>query len=203
MIHPDREVKYINEALGSGVFATKALPNGTILYVIDSLEVELTSKQFNSLNKNMRDIVDTYSYINEKGHRILSWDNAKYVNHKCECNSMSTGYGFEIAIKDIDYGEEITDEYGLFNLPHAITVDCGCINCRKVVNPTDADTYLYEWDEIVKDALAYITNVEQPLWDHMKYKTIKELNGYLYGNKPYKSIETLRYRPIDDTNFAS
>ena len=110
MIHPDREVKYINEALGSGVFATKALPKGTILYVIDSLEVELTSKQFNSLKKNMRDIVDTYSYINEKGHRILSWDNAKYVNHKCECNSMSTGYGFEIAIKDIDYGEEITNE---------------------------------------------------------------------------------------------
>ena len=203
MIHPNTEVKYINEVVGSGVVATAPLPKGTILYVIDSLEIEVTSKQFNKLDSKLRNIVDTYSYINEKGHRILSWDNAKYVNHKCECNSMSTGYGFEIAIKDIAIGEEITDEYGLFNLPYAISVDCGCVNCRKVVYPNDADTYLYEWDEIVREALSQITNVEQPLWDYIKLKTINELTGYLHGNRPYKSIDALRYRPTLDASFAS
>ncbi len=200
MIHPDTEVRFISENIGHGVFATAPLPKGTILYVVDSLEIEVTPKQFNKLNAKLRKVVDTYSYINERGLRIVSWDNAKYVNHRCECNSMSTGYGFEIAIKDIAAGEEITDEYGLFNLTRPMPVNCGCSKCRRVIYPNDADTYLYEWDEIIKSTLPEIKNTPQPLWDYMGNKTTKEVSAYLFEKKPYKSIDALRYRPIESIN---
>ncbi|MHC5084588.1 MAG: SET domain-containing protein, partial [Planctomycetota bacterium] len=33
MIHPDTELRKVNETIGYGVFATRHIPKGTILYV--------------------------------------------------------------------------------------------------------------------------------------------------------------------------
>ncbi len=196
MIHPDTELRFVNDDIGYGVFATAPIPKGTIVYAKDKLEIELTPKQFNKLDKIHQNIADKYSYIDEKGNRVISWDNAKYVNHRCDCNSMSTGYGFEVAIKDINANEEITDEYGLFNIPFPIEVNCGCENCRKMLLPTDADTYTAEWDEKVENALTNILEIEQPLWNVISYSSARDLTGYIYGKKPYKSVDALRYRPV-------
>ena len=76
-----------------------------------------------------------YSYSDENGVHILSWDNAKYVNHRCDCNTIATGYGFAIAIRDIWNGQEISEEYGLFNLDRVIPLACGCTQCRKEPAP--------------------------------------------------------------------
>lgn len=141
MIHPDTELRRVNDTIGYGVFARRPIPRGTILYVKDPLEIEVTSEQFAAMDPQYQTIVNWFSYIDECGSRIVSWDIAKYVNHCCESNSISTGYGFEIATRDIAAGEEITDEYGIFNLPEPLQCGCHSPNCRGTISDNDWDVY--------------------------------------------------------------
>ena len=109
---------------------------------------------------------------------------------------MSTGYGFEIALRDIAPGEEITDEYGLFNITTPIMVTCGCANCRKVVRGTDIDHYADQWDLQVRDALGYLREVPPPLWPLVDQDTLAALHGYFSGQRPYRSVRTLKWRGV-------
>lgn len=193
MIHPDTEVKYVNDVIGYGVFATAFIPEGTILYVKDPLEIEVTKSRFKKLDRKHQEIVEKYSYIDERGVRILSWDHAKYMNHSCDCNSISTGYGFEIAITDIHKGEEITDEYGLFNIPEPVDINCQCTNCRKQLLPDDIDQYHDIWDSRVRHALEHINLVSQPLWDVLEESTRSQVMNYVSGGAEYRSVRYLKY----------
>ena len=91
MIHPKTELKMINPIVGYGVFATEFIPQGTIVYVKDSLELEISPTDFTTHSQEMQDVIEKYSYIDERGYRIISWDFAKYVNHCCNFNTISTG----------------------------------------------------------------------------------------------------------------
>lgn len=193
MIHPKTELKYINDQVGYGVFATDDIPEGTIVYVKDSLEVVITPTEFLLHTAEMKEVIDKYSYIDEHGNRIISWDFAKYVNHCCNCNTISTGYGFEIAIRDIKKGEQITDEYGVFNLEEEMTLVCGEKTCRMKVTPDDFDKYYQEWDEKIKNSIGKLFVVEQPLIPFIDGDTRKELNVFKKNTKKYKSVYSLRY----------
>jgi len=193
VIHPDTELRYVSDEIGYGVFATAIIPKGTIVYVKDNLEIEISKYKFRKLDKAYREIVEKFSYIDERGMRIVSWDHAKYVNHRCECNSMSTGYGFEVAIRDILPDEEITDEYGLFNIPYPIDINCGCIDCRKTLLPSDVDNYAETWDSKVIEAIKNIQGVKQPLWDIVDTVTREEIHAFLSGKNEYRSVKNLKY----------
>ena len=194
MIHPNTEVKFVNPTIGYGVFATADIPLGTIVYVKDRLEIEITEAAFCRFDEPHKTLVGKYSSIDESGIRILSWDNAKYVNHRCDCNSISTGYGFEIAIRNIWKGEEICDDYGLFNLDADIPVACDCIRCRKTLRPDDFERCHHAWDEKIIPALAKVTDVHQPLMKYMDDATRKQIRAYLCGEEPYTSVLALRHR---------
>lgn len=193
MIHPNTEVRFVSPTIGYGVFATADIPCGTIVYVKDRLEIELTEAAFNELDEYHQSIAEKYSYIDECGVRILSWDNAKYVNHRCDCNTMSTGYGFEIAIRDIWKGDEICDDYGLFNLEEEIKLSCNCPQCRKSIRPDDMERHYRAWDELVQAALKKVVDVHQPLMEFMNSDEKKRLRAYLCGEDPYTSVLALQY----------
>lgn len=193
MIHPDTELRFVNSEIGYGIFATSFIAKGTIVYVKDDLEIEVSESKFNAMDQRHKDIVEKYSYTDERGVRILSWDHAKYINHSCDCNTMSTGYGFEIAIRDIAQGEEITDEYGLFNITEPVAINCQCTDCRKMLLPTDIDRYYRSWDILVQEAVEYIYHVEQPLWDVMDAQTKSEIIQYLASQSDYRSVLNLKY----------
>jgi len=193
MIHPCTELRHVSPEIGVGVFASTLIPKGTLVYVKDSLDIEITEKQFMRMEPVSRKMVEKYAYIDERGIRVVSWDHVKYVNHKCECNTISTGYGFEIALRDISPGEEITDEYGLFNITVPFEVTCGCVNCRHVVRVTDLERYADVWDDQVKDALGFVREVDQPLWALIDPATLAALNGYLDGRQSYRSVRTLKW----------
>lgn len=192
MIHPNTELRLVNPQVGYGVFATAFIPEGTIVYVKDSLEIEVSPEDYARQPKAMQDQVEKYSYIDERGYRIISWDFGKYVNHCCNCNTISTGYGFEIALRDIYPGEQITDEYGIFNLETPIQLFCGEKNCRKEVKPEDFDLYHKQWDEKIKHALKKFADVEQPLFDLIDKKTQKQLQEYLNDPEKYRSVYALK-----------
>lgn len=193
MVHPDTTLKFVNPIIGSGVFATEFIPKGTLTYVKDSLEIDLDPSQYAKHGKPMRDVVDKYSYIDEHGHYIVSWDHAKYINHNCDPNTISTGYGFEIAIKDIYPGDEITDEYGIFNLESSFKCECGSPLCRKTVKPQDLDTIFNSWDEKIHPALEQFDKVAQPLTQFLSKETLAIVNDFLRDKKKYRSVNCLRY----------
>ncbi len=192
MIHPATELRYVNDIIGLGVFAVADIPKGTIVYAKDSFDIEVTPKEFAALSPPMQAVAERYSYLDERGVRIISWDHAKYVNHRCDCNTMSTGYGFEIALRDIAAGEEITDEYGLFNMDQEIVLACGCEGCRGVLRPGDIETWHPVWDARVKGALACLRRVPQPLWDVLDPAIRGEVEAYLRRRTSYRSVLSLR-----------
>ncbi|MBN1815890.1 MAG: SET domain-containing protein [Sedimentisphaerales bacterium] len=196
MIHPATELRIVNETIGYGVFATTLIPKGAIVYVKDPLEIELSPARYNALDPAFRILADKYSYIDEKGSHIISWDIAKYVNHSCRPNTMSAGYGFEIAIEDIAPGQELTDEYGLFNLMAPMTCFCQSPSCRGCVSSEDIDIYAAFWDECVRDALSCVASVAQPLVQYLDTETYTHLLRYINGKGAYRSVTCLKaHRP--------
>lgn len=202
MIHPDTELRFVSNEIGFGVFATKTIPMGTIVFAKDSLDIEITDEQFVRLTQLEQHYADKFSYIDERGVRILSWDHGKYVNHNCSPNTMSTGYGFEVALRDIQTGEEITDEYGLFNIDVSIPISCGCENCRGVLDPSDADIYADDWDDKIQLALNHVSGVNQPLWELLSAQTRLDLMNYLSGSGNYISVRRLKFLPVIHSNLA-
>ncbi|MCC5905030.1 MAG: SET domain-containing protein [Balneolaceae bacterium] len=197
MIHPDTELRFINGTKGRGVFSTKRIPKGTLTYVKDDLEIEIEPDDQRLSDPKYRDLIDTYSFIDRSGKRILSWDHAKYVNHCCQCNTMSTGYGFEIAIRDIAKDEEITDEYSMFNFPANMRLECEKSPCRKVISENDLLIYHKEWDKIIKSSLNHLHRVVQPLAPFLSKETENMLNKYFQDRSQYISVLNLAYKKSD------
>ena len=196
MIHPDTEIRLVSPEVGYGVFATKKIPMGTIVYVKDDLEIMISQEDYYKYSDSLKKVIDRYSYIDPEGYRIISWDFAKYTNHCCDPNTISTGYGFEIAIKDIEPGEQITDEYGIFNLDKEIHLVCDKQNCRKVVCNEDFDKYYKEWDQKIIPALEKVPLVHQPLYEFIEEITKRELEEFFKDRSKYKSVYNLRFKKI-------
>lgn len=194
MIHPSTEIRHINDAMGYGVFATSFIPEGTVVYVKDNLEIVVSEKEYEKHSPAMQQVIEKYSYIDENGNRILSWDIAKYVNHCCNFNTISTGYGFEIAIRDIFPGEEITDEYGIFNLESEMYLTCVHGNCRRVLKPGDFDVFYPKWDKIIKKSLSKFNSVQQPLAHLIDQNIQEQLKAFFNDPLQYKSVYSLRYK---------
>jgi|TARA_B110000503_G_C7167527_1_gene422624 uncharacterized protein len=193
VIHPKTELRLINNQVGYGVFAIDFIPEGTITYVKDSLELVITPTDYLIHSAEMQQSIEKYSYRDENGNRIVSWDFAKYVNHCCNCNTISTGYGFEIAIRDIFEGEQITDEYGIFNSDDEMELVCGESNCRKRIQPNDFDTYYKEWDDKIKKAIGRLFEVNQPLLALVDNNVKIELDGFFSNPESYKSVYSLKF----------
>lgn len=201
MIHQSTKLVHINNTVGYGLFATAFIPKGTITYVKDPLELEVSPAQMATFEHTLVEVIEKYSYKDEQGNMIMSWDLGKYVNHSCDANTMSTGYGFEIAIRDIEIGDQLTDEYGIFNLEDDMICYCGSHNCRKIIQPEDFDSYFVSWDQKLIPALKTIPFVEQPLYYLIENKVKSEIELFLSDSKNYKSVYALRHKHINIQKF--
>jgi len=200
MVHPKTELKFISEEVGYGLFATEDIPEGTITYVKDGLEIVISEEKFQEHTPEMQAVIEKYSYIDENGDRIISWDFAKYVNHCCDCNTMSTGYGFEIAIKDIKKGDQITDEYGLFNIDHEMDLICESSCCRSKITKDDFEKYYMVWDEKIKKSIQKFYSVQQPLLGFVENSTKTDLDILRTNPETYKSVYALKYQKAKHVN---
>jgi len=195
MLHPDTRLGVVSAEIGYGVFATALIPKGTIVYIKDPLEIEIGDDDARLQDPALLHIIERYSYIEPSGTRVLSWDLAKYMNHSCEPNTISTGYGFEIALRDILKGEQITDEYGLLNIEKNMPCGCGAAGCRNWVRQDDVERLGREWDARVREALADYACVPQPLEYLLDPATRKQLQHFLDTGNGFMSVSKLRYFP--------
>lgn len=162
MMHPHTALRFISEEIGHGVVATRDIPAGTITWVQDELDRVFTPDEVASLGGAYADTLDKYCFRNGRGDWVLCWDHARFVNHSFKSNCMTTAFNFEIAIRDIRAGEELTDDYGYLNVMHPFeALDEGV--GRTTVYPDDLTRHAGEWDEQLRAAWPRIPKVGQPL----------------------------------------
>lgn len=187
MIHPDTELKFISNEIGYGVVATKFIPAGTITWVLDRLDREFTPLELQQMEPIYQSILDTYTFRNNKGNYILCWDNGRYVNHSFNSNCLTTAYDFEIAVRDIQQGEQLTDDYGYLNIPLPFrAADEG--TRRKVVYPDDLLKYYKVWDSKIKKVFGNITQLQQPLRSILDEGLWGKIEHIIGGEEELESI---------------
>lgn len=198
MIHPSTELRFISPDMGYGVVATEFIPMGTITWVLDKLDREFSPAEVQKMDPIYRDILDTYTYRNNKGNFVLCWDNGRYVNHSFHANCLTTAYDFEIAIRDIFPGEQLTDDYGYLNItePFEGIPEKGR---RKVVYPDDLLRYHKQWDRKLQRAFRKVTHVPQalhPLFTEDQWKRIHRIST---GEEAMESILSCYYNEENGT----
>ncbi|MBK9190123.1 MAG: SET domain-containing protein [Crocinitomicaceae bacterium] len=194
MIHPDTELRFISPEVGYGVVAKKFIPKGTITWALDELDREFTPKQYHEMDETYKEIIEFYSFRNNLGNYVLCWDNARFVNHSFNSNCLTTAYDFEIAIRDIHPGEQLTDDYGYLNISEPFRgIDEG--TKRKVVYPDDLLRYAPVWDKKLVSGLQQFNDVEQPLKKFVKSSVLKKVDRIVKGESAMDSILTCYFNP--------
>ncbi|UCC19576.1 MAG: SET domain-containing protein [Promethearchaeota archaeon] len=122
------EVK-TSEIHGLGLFAKKFIRKGTIwwharpqdvLIIMKKQFLKLDSSQKTSMMNDFMKTLLNYSYYErDLDALIFCLDNSRFVNHSFEANSGASEdeNGFcAMALKDINPGEEITEDYSKYTL---------------------------------------------------------------------------------------
>src|SRR5262245_29585192 len=167
MIHPDTELRFVNDRIGYGLFATRLIPRGTFTWVRDDLDQIVDPKLERTLPPPLAALLHKYSYLEPRG-RVLCWDHGRFVNHSCAPNCRSTGFDLEIAVRDITPGEELTDDYGSLNVDYEFECHCGAAACRRTIRAADVIALADAWDREARDAFRLASSVNQPLWPMLK-----------------------------------
>jgi len=129
---------------------------------------------------------------------VLCWDNGRYVNHSFNSNCLTTAYDFEIAIRDIQPGEQLTDDYGYLNITLPFRgIDEG--TKRKTVYPDDLVKYYKVWDNKIKKVFHKIPELEQALRHMIPEDQWQLILDIAYGKTEMDSI-LLNYYPQNQVN---
>lgn len=195
MIHPDTELQFICPEKGYGVVAIKPIPKGTVTWVLDPLDRVFTDEDIKPMPQVIKKLLDTYTFRDNCGRSILCWDHGRYVNHSFRPSCITTAYDFEIAVRNIEPGEELTNDYGTLN----ITQPFHCLPekgiRRKVVYPDDLLKYYRKWDKEVFNALKRFNQVQQPLLQFISKNTLTKVVDIIDEKYKMASIKTCYYRP--------
>lgn len=99
--------------VGLAVVATERIPAGTVVWTRDQLDRSYTAAQLAHLPDQVQQAVRRYGFPTAQG-TVVCWDHGKYFNHSCAPNCASSaefGELVDLAIRDIEPGEQLTDDY--------------------------------------------------------------------------------------------
>lgn len=198
MMHPDTERRFVNDMIGHGVFATAFIPKGTIVWVLDELDRIMAPDEVRDLPLPLRAVVERYAYVAPDGQYILCWDDARYMNHSCRPTSRGVGDAFEIAVRDIVPGEELTCEYGILNLSGSFDCACGAMDCRGMVGGDDLERLWATWDREAEAAFTAALATPQPLLPYAKAsaRDLRVVDALLTG-RPVTLPSSREYKAPD------
>lgn len=188
MIHPDTELRFISKKIGYGVVATKLIPKGTITWAMDKLDRVFDERDIQNLGEDYQKILDTYCYRDSQGKFILCWDIARFVNHSFNSSCITTAYDFELAVRDIQPGEQLTDDYGYLNISEPFDCEKEEGSLRTRVMPDDLLHFHGEWDAKLNEAFKKYNQVEQPLKKFLSPEIITKTNLIGEGKLEMDSI---------------
>lgn len=194
MLHPHIRIGWSGDPIGYALFATEFIPKGTITWALDKLDRIFLEKQIGKMESHYQKEVFRYGYRNAKGNYIVCWDLAKYMNHSCAPNTLSPGLKFDIAIRDIEKGEEVTTDYSSLNLEEDLNCCCQSKQCRGTIVDLDFDRYVSDWDDLIQKAFENILSVQQPLMPWVNEQ--KTLRKIVAGDTKIPSIMKHKYRHV-------
>ncbi len=197
MIHPNTELRFISPEIGYGVVATRFIPKGTIAWMFDAFDQVFRPEQVRRMHPMHKEILKKYSYRDPRGNLVLCWDHSRFVNHSFRSSLMTTPYNFELAVRDIHPGEELTDDYGYLNIwePFDALAEPGTTRTR--VMPDDLLRYHAEWDAKLTDSWKCFNQVEQPLLPLLDVELKDKVHAIAAGKASPDSILTCYYRGGD------
>lgn len=164
MIHPSTQLRYIDDRFAYGVFAVQPIPRGTVVWAKEPFDQTFAPSQLDSLAKPQRRILEKYGFAFREGVLVLCWDSRRFLNHSCSPNILMTRYGFEIAVADIQPGDQLACDYGTLNPKRPLSCHCGSAECRGIVHPEDAVLCAGGWSRAINESLRLVKSVDQPLW---------------------------------------
>lgn len=188
MIHPHTELRFINEEIGYGIVALKPIPRGTITWVLDKLDRTFTHEQVRGMDPLYQQVLDKFTYRNAQGNYVLCWDNARFVNHSSRSNCLTTAYEFEVAVRDIAAGEELTDDYGYLNLEEPFHAIPEPGSERNVIYPDDLLRYYPQWDGQLLSVFPELVRLEQPLFPLLDRALQEKVRDIAMGKRKMDSI---------------
>ena len=113
MLIPKTKLKK-SEIHGFGIFADEFIAKGTIIWDYkEGFDLTINDENFSMLPENTQEFLLYYGFYNKKdGGYILCSDNARFTNHSRNPNCiMPEGEIYITASRDIEIGEEITENY--------------------------------------------------------------------------------------------
>ncbi|HUI40027.1 MAG TPA: SET domain-containing protein [Methanothrix sp.] len=163
-----RILKAKSKIEGYGVFAGEYIPKGTIVFFYGKGDSFVPKERFQSSSEDEKELFYKYGVEDEAGNWLVKEDD---INHSCDSNILSLfvdGIYCDIAVKDINPGEEMTIDYGLFYSSFPWSEECRCNSpiCRKIfgsgwgVNRETQDM----WHSRILEAVARIFEVKQNLF---------------------------------------
>lgn len=107
---------------GIGVFADEFIPKGTVVWKFaPGFDLEIKKESLASLSEPAKEQFLKYAYINKKTRKhVLCFDDSRFLNHS-EHPNIASAYspydeeGLDIALRDIQKGEEILCDYREFH----------------------------------------------------------------------------------------
>lgn len=166
MMHPHTQRVAIDAVVGEGVVATRRIPCGSLVWVMDALDQAIPESEIAQLPACWAPLVDRWTFSDGRRHRVLLWDHGRYVNHSCAPNCGGTEFGFEIALRDIEAGEQLSNDYAtLFMGPsEAFHCQCGAPDCRGAIDHRQVPEAVAAVRRALTHALDFIESAPQPLW---------------------------------------
>ena len=123
---PDIVVKW-SKIAGRGVFANRNFKKGEKVIQWD-ISHQLLPYEIKKLPEKIKKYIAFFN-----GLYILMQTPGKYVNHSCDPNTTTRNF-CDVAIRDINKGEEITGNYLENELPgFEMECKCGSKNCQGVI----------------------------------------------------------------------
>ena len=167
VIHPATRLVTIDPHVGRGVVATRPIPRGTITWVLDALDQAFAAADVAGLPSCYEPLIDRWTYNDGRGHHVLCWDISRFMNHSCEPTCGGSEHGFELALRDIGPGEQLTNDYATFHLrpQEWFACHCGRRTCPGVVSHQHGPSSSAQVRRWVQAASVAIERVEQPLAD--------------------------------------
>ena len=153
---------------GRGIFAEEFIPGGTIVFFYSCEDRFIPKDVFRSSPDDRKEIFFRYGVEDEAGNWLVKED---CINHSCDASILSMfvdGMYCDIAVRDINIGEEITIDYGLFYSSFTWSMECNCnaTICRRFFGsglPVDIAARDL-WYTRISGAVGRIFDVEQHLF---------------------------------------
>lgn len=108
---------------GLGLFALEFIPKGTIVWEFnDKIDAKITEDEFKNLTLEEQKNIIHYDYKDKRLNLyVVSGDSSVYINSSDSPNLSShyeneTDIGYSFANRDINIGEEITEDYKEYDI---------------------------------------------------------------------------------------